>query len=72
MLLTVGERVSMALLAIALHDLGVEAISFTGSQSGILTDGKHRAARIIDVRPDRIRAELARGRVGRSSPDSRA
>ena len=63
MLLTVGERVSMALLAIALHDLGVEAISFTGSQSGILTDGKHRAARIIDVRPDRIRAELARGRV---------
>jgi len=63
MLLTTGERVSMALLAMALGDLGVEAISFTGSQSGILTDGAHRAARIVDVRPDRIRAELARGRV---------
>ena len=63
MLLTAGERVSMALLAMALHDLGVEAISFTGSQSGILTDGAHNAARIVDVRPERIRAELAAGRV---------
>ena len=63
MLLTTGERVSMALLAMALHDLGVEAISFTGSQSGILTEGPHSAARIVEVRPDRIRAELARGRV---------
>src|SRR5262249_34075715 len=52
----------MALLAMALHDLGVEAISFTGSQSGILTDGAHSAARIVDVKPERIRAELARGR----------
>ena len=63
MLLTTGERVSMALLAMALHDLGVEAISFTGSQSGVLTDGTHGAARITGIRPDRIRAELERGRV---------
>jgi len=63
MLLTTGERVSMALLAMALNDLGVEAISFTGSQSGILTEGPHSAARIVEVRPDRLRAELARGRV---------
>src|SRR6185295_6034120 len=63
MLLTTGERVSMALLAMALQDLGVEAISFTGSQSGVLTDGAHGAARIVGVRPDRIRAELERGRV---------
>lgn len=63
MLLTTGERVSMALLAMALHDLGVEAISFTGSQSGILTEGPHSAARIAEVRPDRLRTELARGRV---------
>jgi aspartate kinase len=63
MLLTTGERVSMALLAMALDALGVEAISFTGSQSGILTDDVHRAARIIAVRPERIRSELANGRV---------
>jgi aspartate kinase len=63
MLLTAGERVSMALLALALFERGVEAISFTGSQSGILTDGVHRAARIVAVRPERIRAELERGRV---------
>jgi aspartate kinase len=63
MLLTAGERVSMALLAMALHDLGVDAISFTGSQSGILTDSAHNAARIVGLRPDRIRTELARGRV---------
>ncbi len=63
MLLTTGERVAMALLAMALHDLGLEAISFTGSQSGILTDGAHSAARIVAVRPERIRAELERGRV---------
>ena len=63
MLLTTGERVAMALTAMALHDLGVEAISFTGSQSGILTDEAHANARIVAVRPDRIRAELERGRV---------
>jgi aspartate kinase len=47
----------------ALHDHGVEAISFTGSQSGILTDSRHRSARIVDVRPERLRAELGRGRA---------
>src|SRR5690349_6273693 len=63
MLLTTGERVSMALLAMALHDLGVEAISFTGSQSGVLTDGTHGAARITGVKPDPILEELAKHRV---------
>lgn len=63
MLLTAGERVSMALLAMALHDLEVPAISFTGSQSGILTDAGHGAARITAVRPERIRAELEKGSV---------
>lgn len=63
MLLTCGERVSMALLAMALSDLGVPAISFTGSQSGILTNDRHSGARIIEVRPVRIQDELFRGRV---------
>jgi aspartate kinase len=63
MLLTTGERVAMSLLAMALHDLGLPAISFTGSQSGILTDGAHSAARIVAVRPERIRAGLDQGRV---------
>jgi aspartate kinase len=63
MLLTAGERVSMSLLAMALHDLGVASISFTGSQSGILTDGAHGAARITAVKPERIRAALATGQV---------
>ena len=63
MLLTAGERVSMSLLAMALHDLGVGSISFTGSQSGILTDATHGAARIIAVRPERIREALSRGQV---------
>ena len=63
MLLSTGERVSMALLAMALHDLGVQAISFTGSQSGILTDEAHAHARIVGVKPDRIRAALAAGQV---------
>lgn len=63
MLLTAGERVSMSLLAMALNDLGVESISFTGSQSGILTDGTHGAARIVAVKPERIREALSRGKV---------
>ena len=63
MLLTTGERVTMALLAMALGNLGVLAISFTGSQSGILTDAGHGAARIIDVRPERLRKELEQGKV---------
>jgi aspartate kinase len=63
MLLTAGERISMALLGMALHDRGVEAVSFTGSQSGIITDGAHTNARILEVRPVRILEELGRGRV---------
>src|SRR5262245_28723097 len=63
MLLTAGERVSMSLLAMALEEAGVAAISFTGSQSGILTDGAHSAARITAVRPERVRAALAQKKV---------
>ncbi len=63
MLLTAGERITMALLSMALHDLGIEAISFTGSQSGIITNDAHAGAKIIEVRPYRIEDELARGRV---------
>jgi len=63
MLLSVGERTTMALLAIALHERGEDAISFTGSQSGIITNDRHFDARIIEVRPFRIEDELARGRV---------
>jgi aspartate kinase len=54
MLLTVGERVSMALMSLALNERGVPAISFTGSQAGILTDSSHGNARIIDIRPFRL------------------
>lgn len=63
MLVTTGERVSMALLAIAIHARGQDAISFTGSQSGIITNDRHFDARIIEVRPHRIEDELARGRI---------
>jgi len=63
MLLTAGERISMSLLSIALQARGRPAISFTGSQSGIITDGRHADAKILDVRGDRIRAALAAGRI---------
>jgi aspartate kinase len=63
MLLTAGERISMALLSMALQDQGVEAISFTGSQAGILTSEAHATARILEVRPVRVREELAAGKV---------
>jgi aspartate kinase len=63
MLLTTGERISMSLMSMALSDLGVPAISFTGSQAGVMTDDSHSAARILDVRPIRVREELDRGRV---------
>jgi aspartate kinase len=63
MLLTTGERVTMALLSIAIAARGEGAISFTGSQSGILTNDRHFDARIIEVRPHRIEDELARGRI---------
>ena len=63
MLLTTGERTTMALLSMALNDLGIPAISFTGSQSGIITSDSHVNARIIEVRPYRVRDELERGKV---------
>jgi aspartate kinase len=63
MLLSTGERVTMALLSIALQARGLEAISFTGSQSGIITNDRHFDARIIEVRPHRIEDELARGKI---------
>ncbi len=63
MLLTAGERISMALLAMAISDLGVEARSFTGSQAGVITDAVHGKARIIDVTPGRIRHALDEGAV---------
>lgn len=63
MLLTTGERISMSLMSMALADLGVPAISLTGSQAGVMTDASHSAARIIDVRPVRVREELDRGRI---------
>ena len=63
MLLTCGERISMALLSMALLDLGVPAIGFTGSQSGIITNDTHSQARILEVRPFRIQDELEKGKV---------
>jgi aspartate kinase len=63
MLLTAGERISMALLAMAIANLGLEARSFTGSQAGVITDGTHGRARIIDVTPGRISSALADGSI---------
>jgi aspartate kinase len=63
MLLTAGERISMALLAMAIGNLGLEARSFTGSQAGVITDSTHGKARIIDVTPGRITGALADGAI---------
>src|SRR4051812_2355359 len=63
MLLTSGERISMALLAMAIHNLGYEARSFTGSQAGVLTTSVHGRARIIDVTPGRLRGALNEGAI---------
>ena len=63
MLLTTGERVAAALLTMALHDLGVDAVSFTGSQVGIITDTTHGKAKIVEVKGDRVRQALADGKV---------
>ena len=63
MLLTAGERISMALLAMAIANLGLEGRSFTGSQAGVITDSSHGKARIIDVTPGRIQAALGDGAV---------
>ncbi len=62
-LLTAGERISMSLLAMAIHNLGVDAKSFTGQQAGVITDEAYGKARIIDVTPSRIRDTVARGSV---------
>jgi len=63
MLITAGERKATALLCMALHDRGVPADSFTGSQAGFLTDGAHTNAKILELRPDRLRQALAAGRT---------
>ena len=63
MLLTAGERISTAILSMAIRELGGRAISFTGSQSGIITNDRHVDARIIEVRPYRVEDELARGNI---------
>jgi aspartate kinase len=63
MLLTAGERISMALLAMAIHNLGYEARSYTGSQAGVLTTSVHGKARIIDVTPGRLRTALDEGAI---------
>ena len=63
MLLTTGERISISLVTMAIEDLGVPAISFTGSQAGIVTDTEHNRAKIIEVKGDRVRQALAEGKV---------
>lgn len=63
MLLSTGEQISVALLAMAIHKLGLEAISFTGAQVGIITDASHTRARIIKINADKIKEELRNGKV---------
>jgi aspartate kinase len=63
MLLSTGERTSMALLCIALHEEGIESISLTGSQAGIITNDRHNDARVIEVRPIRVLDEIDKGKV---------
>jgi aspartate kinase len=63
MLLTAGERISMALLAMAINDLGREAVSFTGSQAGILTDTTHGKAKIVEIKPTRVQDALSEGKI---------
>src|SRR5688500_9780886 len=63
MLLTAGERISMALLSMAINELGREAVSFTGSQAGIVTDTRHGRARILEVKARRVLEALDAGRI---------
>ncbi|RKY32873.1 MAG: aspartate kinase [Candidatus Omnitrophota bacterium] len=63
MLLSTGEQISVALLAMAIHKLGFEAISFTGAQVGIITDSSHTRARIIKINTDKIKEELKKGKI---------
>ena len=63
MLLSTGERTTMALLCIALNELGIEAVSLTGSQAGIVTNDVHNDAKVIEVRPFRVQDEMENGKV---------
>ncbi len=63
MLLSTGERITMSLLCMALHQLGVESVSLTGSQCGIITNHRHNDAQVIEVRPFRVQDEMAEGKV---------
>ncbi len=63
MLLSTGERITMSLLCMALHELGLDAVSLTGSQAGIITNDRHNDAQVIEVRPFRVQDELANGKV---------
>ena len=63
MLLSVGERISCALAAMAIHDLGHSAISLTGSQAGVVTDTEHTRAKVLEIRPRRIRDALEQGAI---------
>jgi aspartate kinase len=63
MLLSTGERITMALLCMALHERGLDAVSLTGSQAGIITNNRHNDARVIEIRPFRVQDEMADGKV---------
>jgi len=63
MLLSTGERITMSLLCMALHELSLEAVSLTGSQAGIITNDRHNDAQVIEVRPFRVQDEMAKGKV---------
>jgi aspartate kinase len=63
MLLSTGERITMALLCMALHELGFDAVSLTGSQAGIITNDRHNDAQVIEVRPFRVQDEMAKDKV---------
>ena len=63
MLLSTGERITMAMLSMALHEQGIAAVSLTGSQAGIITNDRHNDAQVIEVRPFRVQDEMAKGKV---------
>ena len=63
MLLSTGERITMAMLCMALHEQGIDAVSLTGSQAGIITNDRHNDAQVIEVRPFRVQDEMAKGKV---------
>ncbi len=63
MLLSTGERITMAMLCMALHEQGIDAVSLTGSQAGIITNDRHNDAQVIEIRPFRVQDEMAKGKV---------